>query len=406
MTPTGKANTPKALPQSVDVLIVGAGAAGLMCAATAGFRGRTVLVLDHAPKAAAKIRISGGGQCNFTNRTVTPQDYFCANPHFVKSALARFTPEDFMAMVDLHGIAFEERDQGKLFCAHRAGDLIHMLLTQCQWAGAEIRVKTPVNSVRAPTDQQPGLVVTPQGAIQCEALVVATGGLAYPKLKATDWGMRLAQQLGLPVSPTRPGLVPLCMDGPALAFCQTLSGNSLPVALTTQGHTVTDQLLFTHRGISGPAVLQLSNVWRPGQAIEINWLPGLDVWAWLTSCRRENGRLDRWLQRYWPKKMVQAWLKAHTAIPTHLADASNDTLETLQRLLTATRWQPETDAGYDKAEVMLGGIDTDHISSKTMAAKAWPQVYFIGEVLDVTGRLGGYNFQWAWASGYAAGSSV
>ncbi|KUJ71243.1 NAD(P)/FAD-dependent oxidoreductase [Thiomicrospira sp. WB1] len=396
--------------EAVDVLVIGAGAAGLMCAATAGFRGRRVLVLDHAPRAAAKIRISGGGQCNFTNRSVTPGDYVCANPHFVKSALARFTPDDFLALVEMHDVAYEERDQGKLFCAHRAGDLIHMLQTQCKWAGAEIRVKTSVHSVDPPTAQASGLVKTSNGSIECEKLVVATGGKAYPKLKATDWGLRFAQQLGLSVSATRPGLVPLRMAGSALAFCRELAGNSLPVTLTTrtagQVHTVSDQLLFTHQGISGPAVLQLSNFWRTGQAIEINWLPEQAVSSRLKELREQNGRLDRWLQQFWPKKMVQAWLKDRADTPINLADANNETLASIAAQLTSAQWLPETDGGYDKAEVMLGGIDTDQISSKTLAAKAWPQVHFIGEVLDVTGRLGGYNFQWAWASGHAAGSVV
>jgi predicted Rossmann fold flavoprotein len=398
--------TPAQADERVDVLIVGAGAAGLMCAATAGFRGQNVLVLDHAPKAAAKIRISGGGQCNFTNRKVTPEDYVCANPHFVKSALARFTPEDFLALVELHGIAYEERDQGKLFCAQRAGDLIHMLQTQCKWAGAEIRVKTPVVDVTPPTQNTPGLVNTPSGRIVCDTLVVATGGKAYPKLKATDWGLRFAQTLGLGVHPTRPGLVPLTFGGSALAFCRQLAGNSLRVTLSTQGHAVTDQLLFTHQGLSGPAVLQLSNFWRPGQSIEINWLAEVDVLERLKGLRQENARLDRWLQGFWPKKMVQAWLKQSPDIPINLADVSNEALQSLSLQLSAERWQPEADGGYDKAEVMLGGIDTDQISSKTMAAKNWPKVHFIGEVLDVTGRLGGYNFQWAWASGHAAGSVV
>ncbi|MDR9498303.1 MAG: NAD(P)/FAD-dependent oxidoreductase [Hydrogenovibrio sp.] len=394
----------KNVDERVDVVVMGAGAAGLMCAATAGFRGRKVLVLDHAPKAAAKIRISGGGQCNFTNRTVTPEDYICANPHFVKSALARFTPEDFLALVELHGIEYEERDQGKLFCAQRAGDLIHMLQTQAKWAGAEIRVKTPVQSVIAPTQNAPGLVKTDSTNIACETLVVATGGKAYPKLKATDWGLRFAEQLGLSVRPTRPGLVPLHLDGAALAFCQSLAGNSLPVALQTADRQVRDQLLFTHQGLSGPAVLQLSNYWQPGQVVQIDWLPSQNALEALKALRGENGRLDRWLQTFWPKKMVQAWLKWYPDTPINLGEANNESLEAIARELHSASWYPVADGGYDKAEVMLGGVDTDAISSKTLAVKTHPKVHFIGEVLDVTGRLGGYNFQWAWASGHAAGS--
>lgn len=398
----------------VDVLIIGAGAAGLMCAATAGYRGRSVWVLDHAPKAASKIRISGGGKCNFTNQVVTPEDYICQNPHFVKSALARYQPQDFIDLVERHGLDYEIRDAGKHFCANRAGDLIHLLLTECDWAGVEIKLKQKIQRIEAMQNPQDApsftyQVETETDLIQCQSLVIATGGLSFPKLKATSFGYDVAKQFCIPVLRQRPGLVPLVMADKALALCQNLSGLSLEVAISittpTETVTVTEDLLFTHFGISGPAVLKISNHWQKGMPLEINLMPNRSVLAELENLKAQNGALKTWLNQAWPKKFTQAWLESHPQ-PDKLAETSNEQLLEIAHQIQYWRLYPAKTAGYDKAEVTLGGVDTNAISSKTMESLQQPHLYFIGEVLDVTGQLGGYNFQWAWASAVAAGQVV
>jgi len=397
-----------------DVVIIGAGAAGLMCAATAGYRGRSVLVLDHAPKAAAKIRISGGGKCNFTNQTVTSEDYLCHNPHFVKSALARYQPEDFIELVERHGVDYEVRDAGKYFCANRAGDLIHLLLTECDWAGVQLQLKENIVQVvdlkaQSPSSNEAYQVDTQTQQIQCQSLVIATGGLSFSKLKATGFGYDIAKQFGMPVLPKRPGLVPLVMADKLLVFCQKLSGLSLEVSITVQMDTgtvsVNEAMLFTHFGFSGPAVLKISNYWQAGSALEINLLPQLNLLAELQNLKARNGNLKTWLNQFWPKKFTQAWAEFHT-LPEKLAETANEQLAILAEQIS--RWQiyPAKTAGYDKAEVTLGGVDTSAISSKTMESLKQPNLYFIGEVLDVTGQLGGYNFHWAWASAVAAGQVI
>lgn len=396
--------------QKFDVIILGAGAAGLMCAAQVGYRGRSVLILDHAPKAAAKIRISGGGKCNFTNLHASPEHYICHNPHFVKSAMARYRPQDFIDMVDRHGLEYEERELGKLFCRQRAGDLIQILRTECDWAGVELSLGTHIQQVTALADQQGYLLLTSSGGVQCESLVVATGALSFPKLKATNLGYRLAQQYGLSIHPTRPGLVPLIFDNKWLAFCQQLSGIALDVrvSLFTEGQTAPafeEAILFTHQGLSGPGILQISNYWQPGQGIEINLLPSVDVSESLLQLKASNQHCHKWFNQFWPKKFTQAWLRLHP-IPERLAEVSHETLQDYAQLLTHWTLFPADTAGYDKAEVTLGGVDTDGLQSKDCQVKHQAGLYFIGEVLDVTGQLGGFNFQWAWASAVAAAQTA
>ena len=385
-----------------DVIVIGAGASGIMCATTAGYRGKSVLVLDHAPKAAAKIRISGGGKCNFTNLTVTPKHYICQNPHFVKSALARYQSQDFIDLVDRHGLAYEERDLGKLFCAERASDLIQILRTEADWAGVEFLINTPIESVSyAHTTYQ---IQTPHQTFTAKSLVIATGALSFPKLKASGFGYDIAKQFGLKIIQKSPGLVPLVFEGRWADFCQHLTGIALEVAISIQNQRFQEALLFTHQGMSGPAILQASNYWQKGMPLSSNLLPRLDLPAELKKLKQTNGSLTKFLNQYWPKKLTQAWLNLHPF--DNLANQSDEAIEAYAQLLANWQVYPSDKAGYDKAEVTLGGVDTDEVSSKTFEAFKQPGLYFIGEVLDVTGHLGGYNFQWAWASGFACGQSL
>lgn len=386
-----------------DAIILGAGAAGLMCAAQAGYRGRRVLVLDHAPKAAAKIRISGGGKCNFTNLDVKPENYICANPHFVKSALARFPPLQFIELVERHGIDYEQRAHGQLFTLEGAGKIIAMLRTEADWAGVELELSCSIIQIQA-NAQGFGLVTT-QGAFSCQSLVIATGGLAYPKLKATNFGIKLAEQFGLKVIESRPGLVPLVFKSPWKDWFAELAGLSMEVEICCQGQCFREALLVTHQGISGPAVLQISNYWQPGLPISINLFPGVEVLVQLQQFKAANQTLSKWFGQYWTKRFTQAWLQKYP-FENLLANASDKVLEDYAERLTNWTLYPEATAGYDKAEVSLGGVDTNEVSSKTFEAYKQPGLYFIGEVLDVTGHLGGYNFQWAWASGHACGQVV
>lgn len=386
-----------------DVIIIGAGASGLMCGAQAGYRGRRVLLLDHAPKAAQKIRISGGGKCNFTNLNVQPQHYICANPHFVKSALARYPSADFIELVERHGIEYEERGHGQLFCRRRAGDIIQMLRQEAEWAGVTLQLNAQIEQVVY--RNQNYQITSSQGQFCAPALVVATGGLAYPKLKASDLGYRLARQFGLACRPTRPGLVPLVFKSPWRDWFAALSGFSLEVAMSCGDATFQEAMLITHQGISGPVVLQISNYWQPGQSIAINLLPNVPVSAELQALKKRAQPLHPWLYQHWSKRFAQAWL-AKYPLQNNLANVADSELEHYARQLTQWTLYPEDYAGYDKAEVCLGGVDTDDISSKTMQALHQPGLYFIGEVLDVTGHLGGYNFQWAWASAQACGQAV
>ncbi len=399
------------LDSHYDVIVVGAGASGMMTAATAGYRGKRVLIIDHAPKAGAKIRISGGGKCNFTNRTVAPANYHCQNPHFVKSALARYPSSLFIDMVERHGIEYEARDHGQLFCTQGAGDIIAMLRTECDWAGVEIRLNCSVSSVEEILPSPPlskeetkthYCVQTSQGTFTTPKLVVATGALSYPKLKASDFGYRIAKQFGIPVVPLRPGLVGLRVG---LSDWADLAGISLPASLSCQGHAWTRDLLFTHTGISGPVVLLISNVWREGLAIGVNLLPQVDALREVLALKAQNKELRPWLRSHLPKRLADYYWQLHP-LDGKPAELSDDTLRSWAEALQNWQITPTATDGYAKAEVTVGGVDTQAISSKTMEALTQSGLYFIGEVLDVTGDLGGYNFQWAWASGVACGLAV
>lgn len=387
-----------------DVVIVGAGAAGLMCAAQAGYRGRQVLVLDHAPKAAAKIRISGGGKCNFTNLNVKPEHYITQNPHFVKSALARYPSSQFIELVERHAIDYEERSHGQLFTLQGAGQIIQMLRQECDWAEAKIQLNTHIHQIEAQVDV--GFIIqTSEGDYMAQSLVVATGGLAYPKLKATDFGHRIAQEFGLNVMSSRPGLVPLVFKSSWKDWFSELSGLSMEVEIRSAGHIFREAMLVTHQGISGPVVLQASNYWQPGQPIEINLLPDKDVLAELKQLKSQSQSLNKWLSQLTTKRFSQAWLSKYP-LNKALSECTNKELEDYALSLSQWRLYPEDTAGYDKAEVSLGGVDTNEVSSKTFESHKQPGLYFIGEVLDVTGHLGGYNFQWAWASAVACAQAV
>lgn len=383
-----------------DAVIIGAGASGLMCAATSGYQGKQVLVLDHAPKAAAKIRISGGGKCNFTNLEVTPANFICSNPHFVKSALSRYPSSAFVELVERHGLNYEQRELGKLFCAERASDLIQILRTECDWAGAIIKVGTAIKQVQF-KEGSGFSIETADGTVTAPKLVVATGALSFPKLKATSFGYELAKQFGLKILEQSPGLVPLVFTGKWQERFAELSGLSMDVAVTAGDKCFKEAILFTHTSLSGPGILQASNYWKIGEKIEINLFPEIDVYAALLELKQAGGSIAKFLNQSWPKRFTQMWLELHPL--EDIANSSNESLQAYADQLTHWALYPEKTAGYDKAEVTLGGVDTDEVSSKTFETKKQAGLYFIGEVLDVTGQLGGYNFQWAWASGVACG---
>lgn len=386
-----------------DLIVLGAGASGLMCSATAAYQGKSVLVIDHAPKMAAKIRISGGGKCNFTNLEVTPANFICQNPHFVKSALSRYPSAAFIELVERHGLAYETRELGKLFCAERASDLIQILRTECDWAGVEFQLKTEIDSVAF--EHECYRLNTSQGLVSASKLVVATGALSFPKLKASGIGYKIAKQFGLNIIKTSPGLVPLSFEGKWQARFSELSGLSMDVKVTAHGHAFQEAILFTHKGLSGPAILQASNYWQLGEAIEVNLLPTESVLEALKILKKNGSSLPKWLNQFWPKRFTQIWLEAFP-METTLSNVTDEAIENYAYQLTHWHLYPSNTAGYSKAEVTLGGVDTDEVSSKTFEANKQPGLYFIGEVLDVTGHLGGYNFQWAWASGVACGLSV
>lgn len=393
-----------------DVVIVGAGAAGLFCAGVAGQRGLKVLVLDHSDKVAEKIRISGGGRCNFTNRLLdasAPQKHFISqNPHFCRSALSRYTPQDFIDLVQKHGIAFHEKHKGQLFCDHSAEDIIRMLLAECAAGGVDIRSGCAVQSVQAPTENAPLYTLdTTQGTLQCSALVVATGGLSIPKIGASDWGYRIASQFGLRLVPRRPGLVPLTFDGQAWAPYAQLAGLALPVGIETGEKKsrmhFDEDLLFTHRGLSGPGVLQISSYWQEGTPIRLNLAPELDLTERLQAAKlRSKKLLGNELATLVPSRLAEAWVSQDPALQRSAAEVPDKALNKLAQALSSWTLTPNGSEGYKKAEVTVGGVDTRDLSSQTLESKQ-PGLYFIGEVVDVTGWLGGYNFQWAWASGHA-----
>lgn len=372
-----------------------------MCALTAGQRGRRVLVLEHNERVGKKIAISGGGRCNFTNLGATAANYLSERPEFCKSALARFTPWDFVAMVEKHGIPYHEKKLGQQFCDGSSRAIIEMLLAECAKGGAEIRCGTRVLDV---SKTERFHLATDNGEFTCDRLVVATGSLSFPKLGASDFGHRLAKQFGLRVTPLRPALVPLTFARD-LADLGELSGLSLPsIARCAEGH-FEEAVLFTHRGISGPAVLQISSFWREGQTIAFDLLAGPGMADTLRAARTSGRTLLQVLNEIWPKRLAEAFAKryGHTKPLVHYKQAEFDEL---MSNLRAWPFKPSGTEGYPKAEVTLGGVDTAELSSKTMEARKVPGLHFIGEVVDVTGWLGGYNFQWAWASGHAAGTAV
>ena len=388
-----------------DVLVIGGGAAGLMCALTAGQRGRRVVVVEHAERCGKKILMSGGGRCNFTNTGVTPAQYLSANPHFCKSALARYTPADFIEMVERHGIAYHEKELGQLFCDESSKQIVRMLLDECEWAGVRIETGCSVESVSHGDD---GFNVrTSRGGSTTSSLVVASGGLSIPRMGATGLGYQLARQFGHEVLPTRAGLVPLTLSGTHLDRLADLSGLSLPVTASCGRQAFTNAMLLTHRGLSGPAILQISSYWREGDALGINLLPGHDIPALLAAWQagRRDAQLQTLLAEVLPKRFAQR-LVEHWLPNRPMRQFNAPELEDIARTLSAWPVIPSGTEGYRTAEVTLGGVDTDGVSSTTMMSRHVPGLYFIGEVVDVTGWLGGYNFQWAWASGRAAGMAA
>lgn len=394
-----------------DVIIVGAGAAGLMCAAEAGKRRRKVLVLEKANKVGKKILMSGGGKCNFTNYSVEPENYICHNPHFVISALSRYTNWDFIGMVCDYGIAYEERKHGQLFTLEGSKHILNMLLDQCNKT-QHVSIKTSAELFSVYFDQAKNtfFIETTLGAFSCESLVIASGGLSIPTLGGSDIGYKIAKQFGHKIYPTRAGLVPFTFSDQFKETTAKLSGNAIEATLSNDKIAFTEALLFTHRGLSGPSSLQLSNYWNIGESFEINFLPQLDVAAFLLKKKQEQPKvlIRTLLSEFFPKSVVaelQQWIwKDHAETPINqLNDA---TLQKVGEQLNAFTVKPSGTEGYRTAEVTLGGVDTNEVSSKTMQSNKQKGLYFIGEILDVSGWLGGYNFQWAWASGVAAGEIV
>ena len=388
-----------------DVIVLGAGAAGMMCAIRAGRRGRSVLVLDHAAAPGEKIRISGGGRCNFTNIHAGPKNFLSANPHFAKSALARFTPQDFIAMVERHGIAWHEKTLGQLFCDNSAKDIIRMLTDEMRDAGAQLRLRTEIGDI----DQTAGgyRLSTSEGAFEASSLVVATGGKSIPKMGATGFAYRIAEQFGLPLVETRPGLVPLTLDPQLLQRLAPLSGIAAPAEIRHDKTAFREALLFTHRGLSGPAILQISSYWREGEEIMVVIEPDIDVFALLKKAKQGNGRQSAQtaLAEILPKRLAQHVVESE-GISGNMADQSDKRLQQLAAAIQSWNVKPSGSEGYRTAEVTLGGIDTACLDSRTMQVKTIPDLFFIGECVDVTGWLGGYNFQWAWASGHVAGEAA
>jgi predicted Rossmann fold flavoprotein len=388
-----------------DVVVAGVGAAGMMCAAQAGQRGRKVLILDHAKAPGEKIRISGGGRCNFTNINTTPNNFLSENPRFCISALRRYRPKDFIALVDRHGIAHHEKTLGQLFCDGSARQIIDMLLAEMAKGGVELRLQTKIDAI-ARTETGFALTVGGQ-TITCQSLVIATGGKSIPKMGATGFGYEVARQFGLRVTETRPALVPLTFEASLLERTSPLAGVAVDATVAAGKTRFNEALLFTHRGLSGPAILQASSYWREGQEIAVDLAPGQDVYAHLRAARTTRARAApaTILAELLPKRLAQFLTETH-APKGNMADQSDKVLRPLAEAVNAWRVKPVGSEGYRTAEVTLGGVDTNELDSRTLAARNVPGLYFIGEVVDVTGWLGGYNFQWAWASGWSAGQTV
>ncbi|WP_063656514.1 NAD(P)/FAD-dependent oxidoreductase [Aliivibrio fischeri] len=393
--------------KKVDVVVIGAGAAGLMCAAEAAKRGRSVLVVDHAKKPGRKILISGGGRCNFTNYDVTATNYVCQNPHFVKSALSQYTNWDFISLISKYGIEFEERDHGQLFCIDSAKEIVDMLLKECELVGVNYRYRCDISGIKK-TDTGFTLMLD-LDELACESLVVATGGLSMPKLGATPFGYQIAEQFGLSMVPTTAGLVPFTLHKEDKEAFSELSGIAIPVVVESEnGSSFKENLLFTHRGLSGPSILQISSYWKAGQKITIDLLPNDDLSEELDKMRESNPNqsIKNSLAKLLPKRVVETLLNKTIFNERSLKQVNPKEQQELCSLLHKWQVLPNGTEGYRTAEVTLGGVNTDELSSKTMESKKVPGLYFVGEVMDVSGWLGGYNFQWAWSSGYVAGINV
>lgn len=389
-----------------DVIIIGAGAAGLFCAAEAGKRGRSVEVLDHAKKVGRKILMSGGGRCNFTNMYASPENFLSDNPHFCKSALSRYTQWDFISLVAEYGIAYHEKTLGQLFCDESAKDIVNLLLSECDKANAKVTTHCEIISVEK---TEAGYTLqTSKGEYQCESLVVATGGLSMPKLGASPFGYQIAEQFGLSVKPTRAALVPFTLHEQDKQVLAELSGISVDARAACNDTSFNENILFTHRGLSGPAVLQISSYWEPGQAVEFDLYPNGDLHEALEMARQSSpdAQLSTALAAYYPKRYVQTALPYMHIENKPLKQYQGKQLEQVAEAFHHWQIKPNGTEGYRTAEVTIGGVDTDQLSSKTMMAKDVEGLYFIGEVVDVTGWLGGYNFQWAWSSAWVAGQYV
>ena len=388
------------MTHSFDALIPGGGAAGLMCAIEAGKRGRRVAVLEHADRLGKKILISGGGRCNFTNLHCRPENFLSSNPHFAKSALARYTPQDFIALVEKHNIPYHEKTLGQLFCDRSARDILGMLEAECEHAGVSIFLNTNIQNVEQATEF---IARAPNAEFKAPALVVATGGLSIPKIGATSFGYNLARQFGLAIREPWPGLVPLILSEEDCDRYRDLAGISADVIASCNGQQFREKMLITHRGLSGPAILQISSYWQPSQPIQLDLAPSAEVTAAFRDPRtpRNLNTLRTELRKFLPQRFADRWLEAHA--PTSW---TNPALADFEKQMHAWAITPTETEGYEKAEVTAGGVDTNELSAKTMEARKVPGLFFIGEVVDVTGHLGGFNFQWAWASGAAAGRAL
>lgn len=393
-----------------DCIVIGAGAAGLMCASVAGQRGKSVLVLDHANKAGKKILMSGGGRCNFTNYFISPENYLSNNQHFCKSALSRYTQYDFLELLARYQLQYHEKAQGQLFCDHKASDILNILLSECERAGVQIKTKCEVRSVqKGDENSQEGFSIdTVFGLFRAKSVVIATGGLSIPTMGASAFGYQIAKQFGMQVTELAPALVPFTTTGSFKSLCESLAGVSLPVCISTGQRSFSDDLLFTHRGMSGPAVLQITNYWQPGQGISINFVPAVDLHSLLGQAKTQQAKknVKSILGRYCPNKFVAQWLAHHDIHALNMADMSERSCTAITSLFQSYELIPGGTEGYRTAEVTRGGVSTDELSSKTFESKKVPGLFFIGEVLDVTGWLGGFNFQWAWSSAYCAAQYV
>jgi len=385
-----------------DVLIIGAGAAGMLCAMTAAQQGRSVLLLDHTKKLAEKIRISGGGRCNFTNLYAAPQHYLSHNPHFCRSALARYTPQHFIALLDRHGIGYHEKTLGQLFCDDGSEAIIAMLKAECDAAGVRWSMPCEVTQIGGGKDFR---VMTTRGEYHAAALVIASGGLSIPRIGATPFGYRVAEQFGIPVTHLKPGLVPFSFHPQEWGIYAELAGVSLEAVVSFGKHSFRESLLFTHRGLSGPAILQISSYWEPGKPLGIDLLPDDDPHQLFSQHRASKRLLDNFLAQYLPQRLA-AIVAGQWTENKPLNQCAEKELKALAQRLKNWQITPTGTLGYGKAEVTCGGVDTRALSSKTMECEDVAGLYFIGEVVDVTGQLGGYNFQWAWASGHAAGMAI